>query len=80
MPDDRSEAFVKMAALIQLNQSDGFAGAFVIVPPSGEPIAGLLLDPGADPGVFFGMLKTKIDIAVQQAEEEAAKSNQWNRR
>ena len=49
----------------------GFGGAVVIVPPSpGEPIEILMLDPHADLAMFWGTIRTKIDIALANAEAD----------
>ena len=51
--------------------SAGFGGAVVIVPPSpGEPIEILMLDPHADLAMFWGTIRTKIDIALAGAEAD----------
>ena len=49
----------------------GFGGAVVIVPPgSADPIEILMLDPHADLAMFWGTIRTKIDIALANAEAE----------
>lgn len=49
----------------------GFGGAVVIVPPgTGDPIELLMLDPHADLAMFWGTIRTKIDILLATAEAE----------
>ncbi len=63
--------FADMAIRIAHNASQSFGGAVVIVPPAGaEPIEILMLDPHADLAMFWGTIRTKIDIALANAEAE----------
>lgn len=58
------------AAKIEKNASEDFSGAFVILPPSGSPIAALFIDPEQDMGTFFALVKSKIDDAVEIVNEK----------
>ncbi len=61
-----SEPFVQMAARIERGLEAEFAGAILIVPPTGEPIAVLMADPSKDPEAFWAMASGKIAIATQE--------------
>lgn len=62
---------VRIAHMNASPASAGFGGAVVIVPPGGsEPIEILMLDPHADLAMFWGTIRTKIDIALGAAEAE----------
>lgn len=73
--------FDAMATLIHENENESFAGAFVIVPPNGEPPIELLLLTAPDPAMFWSMIKTKAEIAMQElaAKEQQALTG-WNSR
>lgn len=72
---DPAKLFANMADRIKHMGSSpalaGFGGAVVIVPPTGgDPIEILMLDPHADLAMFWGTIRTKIDIALANAESE----------
>ena len=75
MPDasalDHAAPFRRVADKIDINRANGFAGAFVIVPPVGEPQDMLLLDSqeSANPVIFWSTLKTRVDIALAELDE-----------
>ncbi len=65
-----AKLFQEMAEKITHN-APFVGGAVVIVPPAGaEPIELLMLDPHADLAMFLGTIRTKIDIALANAEAE----------
>ncbi len=72
-PDAKAIAgiFRAMADTIELNGAGAFGGAFVVVPPAngGEPVHTLILDGSQDPAQFWGILKTKSDIALASVEQ-----------
>ena len=55
-----------MADLIDLNTGKPFAGAVCIVPPNGEVPVEILLLTAPDPAMFWSMVKTKAEIAMQE--------------
>ena len=68
-----SEPFSEMAAQIQHNSEAGFGGAFVICPPGGgEALRMLFLNPSPDPAVFWGFVKTTIDVALAELAQQQA--------
>ena len=69
-PASNAEPFTVMAGKIVANMHNGFAGAFVIVPPGGEPKDMLILDSKANPAIFWSTLKTMVDIALAEIEAE----------
>ena len=59
------DPFTAMAARIDLNKDQGFAGAFVIQPPGDDPpLSLLLLNNEPDPAVFWGTLSTYVQAAL----------------
>ena len=65
--------FRAMADTIELNGDGAFGGAFVVIPPTngGDPVHTLILDASQDPAQFWGILKTKSDIALASVEQLA---------
>jgi hypothetical protein len=63
-----ADLFRRMAERIDHNASDGFGGAFLIVPPAngGDAIDTLILDTLQDPAQFWVLLKSKCDIQIQK--------------
>lgn len=59
-----------MAAKISHNAANGFAGAFVIMPPSGEPIEVLILEPAANEAVIWGQIKARIEMKLADLEDQ----------
>ena len=49
---------------IEKNAAEDFSGAFVVLPPAGDPIASMFIDPDQDINTFFALVKSKIDTAV----------------
>lgn len=63
-----AEAFRNMAAAIERNAEGSFAGACVLVAPDGEIISMLFMDQSAEPALFWGTVKSKIQIALDKLE------------
>lgn len=55
---------------IERNAEEDFAGAFVILPPTGDAIASLFIDPERDLSTFFTLIKTRIDTAVDELNDK----------
>lgn len=66
---DMAEPFSRMANKIRHNAAEGFAGAFVIMPPSGEPIEVLILEPAANEAVIWGQIKARIEMKLADLED-----------
>lgn len=66
---ERDAPFTRMAEEIGKNATERFGGAFVIVPPAGDPVEFLILDPAADSVIFWSTLQTKAQIALEEAQE-----------
>lgn len=77
---DNAKPFDGMAEKVRGNQENGFAGAFVIVPPTGRPQTLLLLDEEADSVIFWSTLQTRVQIALKQIEDEEHGANVYGRR
>lgn len=70
-----------MATRIETNGGDSFGGCFVVLPPQGhEALSTLILDTKQDPAQFYGMLKTKCDIALAGIEEAMRNAGGFGRR
>jgi hypothetical protein len=67
---EQSDYFRAMAERIEHNAADTFGGACVIVPPEGEPIELLVLDPTADSAQFIGAVQTRLGVALMTLEAE----------
>ncbi len=61
-----SAHFRAMAARIEKQDEKEFAGAVLIVPPTGEPIAVMITDPSKDPEAFLAVAMSRIQIAQQE--------------
>ncbi len=59
--------FTVMADRIERNPTSEFGGACVIVPPGGgDPISFLLIDAKGDVAQFYGAIKAKLEIAIEE--------------
>jgi len=66
--EERAKLFDAMAAQIRLNAKAKFGGAFLMVPPDGDPVELILL--GQDqPAIFWSSVKTLAEIALAAAEK-----------
>jgi hypothetical protein len=68
-PPDYSGPFTRMADKIDLNSSGDFAGAFVVVTPSGDTHTMLLLDSAKNEAIFWGTVKSMVDINLSAIDE-----------
>ena len=64
---DHDKPFRDMADRIERGDPAEFAGAVVVVPPSGEPIAFMLTDPKPSLAQFWTGLQGRIDGAAAEA-------------
>jgi hypothetical protein len=71
---DNAEPFSKMANRIRHNVAEGFAGAFVIVPPAGDPIEVLILEADANEAVIWGQIKARIEMKLADLEDVQRRS------
>ncbi len=65
--EQRAILFDDMARQIRLNKSAKFGGAFLMVPPVGEPFSSLMLNQD-EPSIFWAAVKTLADVAMQALE------------
>lgn len=76
-----AQALRDMAARIEKNGSDSFGGCFVVLPPQGyEGLSALILDTNQDAAQFFGLLQTKITLALAGIEEAQRNAQSFGRR
>lgn len=73
---DLSQPFLDMASRIELNEAQGYGGAFVIVPPGEEiqPHVLLMLDNANDPAVFWATLQTRCEMALHDLRQKQESS------
>lgn len=65
-----SEPFRAMAEQIEHNAAAEFAGAFVLAPPGSESHRMLFLTPTGDPAIFWGTLRTVVDMALAEIAQQ----------
>lgn len=65
-PSKFAEAFRDMADRIERNLESDFAGAILIVPPVGDPVAVMINDPTKDMESFWVVAESKIQIATME--------------
>jgi hypothetical protein len=81
IPFPLDRPFKDMATRISGIDESEFAGAVVIVPPDGEPIAFLTTDPKPDLMQFWSAVKARVEIRATEAmQQAAAQSDPWGRR
>jgi hypothetical protein len=74
-----AERFRVMAERIERNPQE-FGGACVIVPPGGtEPIEFLLIDAKGDVAQFYGTIKSKLEIQLEELRAAQQKQQHWGR-
>lgn len=69
-PPDHAAPFRRVADKIDLNISNGFGGAFVVVAPDGSVHDLLILDSNATPAIFYSTLQTRVQIALAEIEDQ----------
>jgi hypothetical protein len=84
-PDPRAqtaaETFDRMARLVTDNLSNGFSGAFAIIPPGeGELHTVLLLDPSENVAAFWMLVQSKASLALKDLEDAERAGNAFGRR
>lgn len=68
--EQRAKLFDEMAAQIRLNHAAKFGGAFLMVPPGGDPFSSLMLNQ-EEPSIFWAAVKTLAEVAMGQLERQA---------
>ena len=58
-----ADRFRAMADRIDRNPDEDFAGALLIVPPKGEAVEKLNIDPSKNLADFWNSVKARVDIA-----------------
>jgi hypothetical protein len=72
--------FEEMAERIRKIDPEEFAGAVVIVPHEGEPIAFLTIDPQPTLMQFWAMVKTRVERGIEAMQLAANQQDQWGQR
>ncbi len=68
--------FAQMAARIERIDEKEFAGAVVVVPPTGEPIAFLVSDPDPNLAQFWSSVASRVEVAAAEARENEVRQAQ----
>lgn len=81
-PNPALQPFLDMAARIARNESNEFGGAMLIVPPSGDPVALLLITPtpSEEEALFWAQCKSKLDITAADRLEKLSGHNLYGGR
>lgn len=75
---DYAAPFARMTQRIGDTVDHKFAGAVVVVPPTGPAIELLLLDESQDGAAFWSLASTKIQIAANDfLESDKGQKNGW---
>lgn len=61
--EQRAALFDQMAAQIRLNRDAKFGGAFLMIPPDGDPFSSLMLNQ-EEPSIFWAAVKTLAEVAM----------------
>lgn len=64
----RAALFDQMAAQIRLNKDAKFGGAFLMVPPDGDPFSSLMLNQD-QPSIFWAAVQTLANMALGSLEK-----------
>lgn len=75
-----SAVFREMAERIERNTEADFAGAMLIVPPQGDPIAVMLADPTQDKEAFLALCAGKLQVATQEYAVSKPQGGNWGQR
>ena len=70
MANDNAQPFRAMAERIARNDPDEFAGALLIVPPQGEPVEYLAINPKQDVAAFWGAVQAYVQRVLAEMEEK----------
>lgn len=76
---DLSSPFERMASEVKKFDAARFAGAAVLISPDGTVVEFLMQDITPDTPMFWGTLKTRIQIALEEAQNEEQKRNPFRR-
>lgn len=72
--------FREMADRMELNADGAFGGCFVVIDPNGNIIKTLILDSNQDPAQFWGVIKSKCDMALNGLDEQMRNAGAFGRR
>lgn len=64
----QADFFRQLADKIDKNAEEDFSGAFMIVPPSGDPVQGIMLS-NSDLATFWSVVKSKVDIVLLEIDQ-----------
>lgn len=73
-----ADHFRDLADKIERNKPEDFGGAFLIIPPDGEPIASILVGQ-PDLASFFAVVSGKLQVAVNAADEKSKRQQAFGR-
>lgn len=76
---EKTRPFEDMVERIARIDEAEFAGAIVVMPPTGDPVAFLTTDPAPDLLQFWATVKQRIEIRAAEAIQAASKQDPWAR-
>jgi hypothetical protein len=65
-----ADRFTDMGRKIAHNDRNGFGGAVVAFPPGGAPIELMMLNNSGDEALFWGTLKSLVEIRLREIAEQ----------
>jgi hypothetical protein len=87
MSDEKTDALQtaagilrKMAERCDTNAGEGFGGVMVIIPPTGNPVEVLVLDPKQNAAQFWGIVQTQSTISLKEIEDAERVAGAYGRR
>ena len=64
-----ADLYADMARKIKENAANGFSGAILACPPSGEAISLFMLSPSGDEALFWSTLLTQVQMKVNDLQQ-----------
>lgn len=75
----QADNFRQLADKIDKNDESDFAGAFMIVPPSGDPVQGFMVG-NADLATFWSVVKSKVEIIMVEINDKDRQASAYGGR
>lgn len=75
-----AEYFRRMADLLEKNEDEPFGGALLAVPPGeGSPVQVVLFDSEQKLAQFWGLVQSRAQIAISEAEQKVGQTRAFGR-
>lgn len=76
---EKSDPFYEMSRRVEAVAPSEFAGAVVIVPPTGDVIAFMMTDPNPSLAQFWSGLEGRVQVAANAAQDAEKQQQAWRR-